>query len=174
MCDKPINEKCNSAENIFLKRLVSIEEKVDKLLHFFTHNLSESKKPRMHITKFDRISDQSELIEFESKLNDKSYEAALYEFIDAKFKNMNKFSKSHRRFAYEIIDTFCNRDLYMNFSWSGKRGRDGKSNASLQDNQIFINFIFALITSKMPTFEFNELEDIFSVLCRNKNSKKCV
>lgn len=179
MCDSStINEENNSADNMILNRLLAIEGKVDKLLHFFTHNLkpeylcNESNTPKIRIAKFNKISDQSELIEFESKLNDKSYEESLHEFIDSKFKNMEKFSKSHRRFAYEIIDTFCSRELYTNFSWSGKKGRDGKDNASLQDNLIFINFIFAIIKSKMPTFEFYELEDIFSILCRNKYTKK--
>lgn len=122
------------------------------------------------ITNFKKICNQSELTAFESKLNSDSYKAELHAFIDSKFKNMKKYSKSYRRFAYDIIDTFCGRELYTEFSWSGKARRDGQKNFSLQYNVIFINFIFAMIQIKMPSFEFGELENIFSVLCRNKNS----
>lgn len=124
------------------------------------------------ITHFRKIRDHSKLIEFETKVVDSGYKAKLLEFIDLKFQNMEKYSKSYRRFAYDIIDTFSSRQLYKEFSWMGKKTRDGKINHPFQDNIVFINFIFGVIQNKMPKFKFSELEDIFTVLCRNKKTHR--
>lgn len=177
MCDSSTkNEGGDSINDRILEKLEALDQKVEKLLLLFSQNkISENSGgeccgTEVRITKFKRICNQSELFAFESKLNSDSYKAELRKFIESKFKNMEKYSKSYRRFAYDIIDTFCSRELYTEFSWLGKRSRDGKRNYSLQDNVIFINFIFAMIQIKMPSFKFGELEDIFTVLCRNKNS----
>lgn len=120
---------------------------------------------------FKRIQTLSQLIDFENKLDNDSFKHELLDNVCNTFRNMKKFEKSHRRFAYKIIDTFTKRKLYLVFSWSDKRSRRGKKNASLEKHSIFIDFIFQAIQKKMPRFRVSELEDVFQTLCRNKNSQ---
>lgn len=124
------------------------------------------------ITRFKKIRKHTDLVEFEYKLKNDTFKANLQEIFNSKFKNMEKYAKSYRRFGYDVIDTFCSRKLFKQYSWSGKKTRHGKKNYSLQENIAFINFVFDLIYSKMPEFGYGDLENIFSILCRNKNSRE--
>lgn len=176
-----------SAADIFVKieslekKVLAVEDKLDKILHILEHSPSPSNAcPRVEqnnvdndqIRNFEKIRNLTDLLAFEKKLKNNEYKMQLHHFIDAKFKNMEKYDKCYRKFAYDVIDTFCKRSLFTIFSWSGKKSHGGNNNLPLKDNIVFINFIFGCIQNKMPDFGFAQLENIFSILCRNKNSNK--
>lgn len=158
-------------ENLLFQRVESIEQKVNEILAHIRkdcrcHHVTAS------ATQFKKICKHSELVKFQVNLESDTYKTRMQDIVDAKFKNMEKYSKSYRRFGYDVIDTFCSRDLFKEYSWSGKKSRRGHKNYPLHDNISFINFIFEMIQSKMDHFSYGDLEDIFCILCRNKNSRQ--
>lgn len=176
VCDSSMDHV--AVEDPLLKKIEVIEQKVDEILCLLRKDNSKTTNcdcrhvASTEIPRYKKIRKHSDLVEFEIKLKNDAFKANIQKVVDSKFKNMEKYSKSFRRFGYALIDTFCSRKLFKQYSWSGKRTRNGNKNYPLQDNVVFINFIFDLINSKMPTFSFADLEDIFSVLCRNKNSRE--
>lgn len=164
-------------EDPLLLKVEAIEHKVDEILCLLRNESSKNGVCHCNVassklTRFKRIRQPSDLIEFQNKLKNEAFKANIRGFVVDKFKNMDKYSKNFRRFGYDMIDTFCSRKLFKQFSWTGKKTRNGNRNYSLQDNVAFMNFIFDLIHSKMPKFSYGDLEDIFSILCRNKNSRE--
>lgn len=165
------------SNEVIYEKLKSIEEKVDKLLQLYSGNHSTPcnssdevdqvmKKP----LEFKRIRSVNDLYVFEKKLENESFRSELLSSISYTFRNMKKYDKSERRFAYKIIDTFTKRRLFSFFSWSGKKSRNGKKNHCLEKHSVFIGFILSAIRIKISKFELCNLEDIFQILCRNKNS----
>lgn len=167
--DSSLNDR--TTENLLFQKIESIEHKVNEILAHIRKDCHCHHVTSADATRFKKVSKHSELLEFQMKLKSNTFKDHMQEIVDAKFKNMDKYSKSYRRFGYDVIDTFCSRRLFKQYSWSGKRTRHGNKNYSLHDNINFINFIFDMIHSKMESFSYGDLEDIFSVLCRNKNSR---
>lgn len=120
---------------------------------------------------FKRIKDFKALKNFENKLDDEAYMMDTLNKVSNFFGDISKYKKSPRIFAYKVIDLLTSRKLYAKFSWTGKKKRNGEKNHCLEERTVFIDFILSAIHLKIPTFELCELEDIFQILCRNKNTK---
>lgn len=174
LCDSSIiiEEVATTTNDQILQKVNRLERKIDTILELLMKEKANSESCCRPIMKFKKICNQSQLSEFEMKIVDNNYKSSLFDFVNLKFQNMEKYVRNYRRFAYNVIDTFSRRHLYSEFSWSGKQTRDGKTNLAFQDKIILINFIFGVIQSKMPEFRYSELEDIFNSLCRNKNTHK--
>lgn len=168
-----------SVQEQILAKVIAMDQKIDEILMLLRVEKSIDNCPEYLAAPNDSdtiemshkmIENRADLIAFEAKLKNNSYKIQMQEIINSKFKSMEKYLKNYRRFGYAIIDTFCSRELFNEFSWSGKRSRDGQENYSFQDRIVFTNFLFEIIVSKIPTFPFSDLEDILSILCRNKHS----
>lgn len=168
--DYPSNE-------VIYEKLNRIENKLDILLnqvnsevcskHVKGGNIVRLRKPM----NFKRIEDLEALRNFERKLDDEKYMTDTLNEVSIFFGDVTKYKKSPRIFAYKVIDLLTKRKLYSKFSWTGKRKRNGEKNNCLEKHTVFIDFIFTAIHLKIPEFELCELEDIFQILCRNKNTK---
>lgn len=168
--DYPSNE-------VIYEKLNTIENKLDILLnrhnseicstHVEGGSMIRLRKPM----DFKRIEDLRALKNFEKKLNDEKFMTDTLNEVSVFFGDVTKYKKSPRIFAYKVIDLLTKRKLYSRFSWTGKKKRNGEKNNCLEKHTVFIDFILSAIHLKIPEFELCELEDIFQILCRNKNTK---
>lgn len=111
--------------------------------------------------------------EFEDLLEDNGIKASLLKQIKQKFENnMSKYEGCKRKFAYDVIDTFTNREIFKAFSWKGKDSKNGEPNKCFENRTTYINFIFEAILMNDSKFKYEWLESVFNVLCRNKNSRE--
>lgn len=115
-----VQEDDHIEENEELRKMVQIlDQKVEKILSLLQRDGDKCKvcgsscPPKsVQMSQFKRMRKPSQLVAFELKLNDGVYKEQLIKFIDSKFQNMEKYSKSYRLFGYAIIDTFCSRKLF--------------------------------------------------------------
>lgn len=133
------HDEPSAVDDSLLSKVEAIERKVDEILHLLRKN--NSKPTNFHyqitsneISRFKKIRDHTDLIEFEIKLKSDTFTGRMREIFDSKFKNIEKYSKSFRRFGYDVIDTFCSRKLFKHYSWSGKKNTpwSEKSPATIQ------------------------------------------
>lgn len=149
-------------------RLDRIEKKLDFLISFILKD-GKNSEPRKTSTSTEKLASLQDLIEFEQSLNDGKFKSSLIDHVRDKFKNMSKYEDSIRKLAYDVIDTFTNRCLFKLFSMNGK-SRNGEENLALRDHPTYINFIFQCILQLSPKYKYEWLENVFGVLCRNKNT----
>lgn len=122
-------------------------------------------------SKFKRIRDVKALLNFESQLENDQYLCEMVKKVQDTFVNTDKYKRSPRNFAYKVIVMFTKRKLSLQYSWTGKKQRNGGKYHSLEKRSAFIGFILRAIQIKMPNFERSDLDDIFQSLCRNKYAK---
>lgn len=126
----------------------------------------------MKLSDIVKIGSIAALDEFEHLIEDNGIKASLLKQIKQKFeKNMSKYEGCQRKFAYDVIDTFTDREMFKSFSWKGKDAKNGGANKCFENRTTYINFIFEAILANDSKFKYEWLESIFNVLCRNKNSK---
>lgn len=126
----------------------------------------------MKLSDVVKVGSLAALDEFESMLENVNIKASLLNQIKRKFeKNITKYEGCQRKLAYDIIDTFTDREIFKSFSWKGKDAKNGEPNKCFENRTTYINFIFESILANDPKFKYEWLESVFNVLCRNKNSK---
>lgn len=127
----------------------------------------------MKLSDIIKVNSIASLDEFETQLeDDNGMKTSLLKQIKKKFeKSMSKYEGCQRKLAYDIIDTFTDREMFKAFSWKGKDSKNGETNESLENRTTYINFIFEAILANDAKFKYEWLESVFNVLCRNKNSK---
>lgn len=155
------------------EKLHVIDAKLNKILKLISSqenlNISEESDCEEPFN-FKRIKTVSEFINFEKSLKERNYANNLLKKI-SKQRNLKKYRNNQRRLAYKIIDLFTRRGLYCNFSWSGKKSRNGQKNICFEKHSVFIRFILKTIREFVREFDSYELDNIFQSLCRNKNSQ---
>lgn len=157
-------EEMKEAVHEQLKRM---EKKLDFLISYLLkdNKISETKiSPSIR-----KLVSLQDLDQFEESLGDENFKTSMINHVRLKFKNTSKYEDSTRKLAYDIIDTFTDRCLFKFFSMNGK-SRNGEKNLALRDHPTYINFIFECIINMSPKFQYEWLEFVFGVLCRNKNT----
>lgn len=146
----------------------------DLSLNNFFHYPTDECESQLELKLSDivKINSLASLDEFEALLENSGIKTSLIKQMKKKFeKSMPKYDGCQRKFAYDVIDTFTDRELFKLFSWKGKDAKNGESNKCFENHTTYINFIFESILVNDSKFKYEWLEAVLNVLCRNKNSK---